>query len=109
MAQFTLLIACLIIVPLIVHLRRCRPATLFIAAALVLMVLAGVSFIERQLGARTVEISGSIYTMDGPQVPLNLGLAMAFVAGLVWLQQVGAMRYPGLTKALFWPFYLGIV
>lgn len=115
MAHSVLFLACLILAPLLAHLRGWSPAALFAVATLVYVIFGGTSSIGTQLvlnNSRDTEPAyrDTYYVVSRGYVSLNLGLTMAFFATITWLQnRFGAMLYPKTTKALFWLIHLGLI
>jgi heme/copper-type cytochrome/quinol oxidase subunit 1 len=113
--QTVFFIACLIIVPLAVHIRQWRPAALFAVTALVYAIFGSVNFINTQIILSSIaesepQLHDTYYVVNPGSTSLNHGLIMAFFAALTWLQtRLGAMRFPRATRAFFWPLHLGLI
>jgi hypothetical protein len=108
-------LVCLILAPLVTHLRQCPPAALFAVAALVYFAFGGVGLINAQIILSNIQKPESQYQYTHNVLyrghgSINLGLTMAFFAALTWLQTCfGRMLYPKITKAFFWLFHLGLI
>lgn len=115
MDQSTLSIICLIVLPLAAHLKFQSPAAAFAAAALVYLIFGTMNFAETQIilsNVRQTEASlhDTYYVVSTSNGFFYFGLLMAFCATLTSVQtRFGAMKYPKMTKALFWPFHLGFI
>lgn len=115
MDQSVFLIACLIVVPLAAHIRQWKPAALFAVSASVYAIFGSVNFINTQvilsnIGGSEPQLHDTYFVVNPGSTSLNHGLIMAIFASLTWLQtRFGAMRFPRATRALFWPFHLGLI
>lgn len=105
----------LILAPLLVHLRGWKPAALFFAAASVYAVFGAVSFVQIQIAlsqVREVEPAyhDTYYVVSHGHFLVNIGVAMAIFGAITWVQtRFGAMRYPTLTKLLFWILHIALI
>lgn len=105
----------LILAPLLVHLRGWKPAALFFAAAAVYAVFGTFSFAQIQIAlsqARKAETAyhDTYYVVSHGHFLVNIGIAMAVFGAITWVQtRFGAMRYPALTKLLFWILHIALI
>jgi len=108
-------LACLILAPLIAHIRGWKPAAMFFAVAAVYAVFGAVSFAQIQITLSQVREAepayhDTYYVVSHDHFLVNIGVAMAVFGGITWLQtQFGAMRYPTLTKILFWILHIALI
>lgn len=108
-------LACLILAPLIAHIRGWKPAALFFAVAAVYAVFGAVSFAQIQIVLSQVREAepayhDTYYVVSHGHFLVNIGIAMAVFAGITWAQtRFGAMRYPTLTKILFWIPHIALI
>ncbi|AAV97112.1 hypothetical protein KQ247_11790 [Ruegeria pomeroyi] len=115
MVQSIFFLFCLILAPLVAHLRQWSPTALFAVATLVYAAFGGANFVSTQIVLSNIRETepayrDTYYVVNRGYVSLNLGLAMAVFAVLTWLQtRFGAMLYPKITKALFWLLHLGLI
>ncbi|MBQ0751781.1 MAG: hypothetical protein KBT70_16425 [Roseovarius sp.] len=105
----------LILAPLLVQLRGYKPAALFFTVAAVYAVFGAASFARIQIALSQVReaepaYQETYYVMSHAYFLLNIGIAMA-VFGAITLAQTrfGVMRYPGLTKLLFWILHITLI
>ena len=115
MDQAVFLIACLVIAPLAAHFLQWRPAALFAVAALVYAIFGSVNFINTKfilniISGSELQLNDTYYVINPGSTSLNHGLIMGLLACFTWIQtRFGAMRFPRATRALFWPFHLGLI
>ena len=108
-------LACLILAPLIAHIRGWKPATLFFAVAAVYAVFGAVTFAQVQIVLSQVRETepayhDTYYVVSHGHFLVNIGIAMAVFGGITWVQtRFGAMRYPTLTKILFWILHIALI
>lgn len=108
-------IACLILVPLVAHIRGWKPAALFFAVAAVYAVFGAVSFAQIQIVLSQVREAepayhDTYYVVSHGHFLVNIGIAMAVFGTITWVQtRFGAMRYPTLTKILFWVLHIALM
>lgn len=109
------LLSCLIITPLLANLRGWKPAGLFFAVAAVYAVFGAVNFAQIQIALSYVRESGpayhdTYYVVRHGHFLLNIGIAMAVLGAITWIQtRFGAMRYPTLTKIMFWVLHVALI
>lgn len=112
--SFTFLSA-LILVPLLVHLRGRKPAALFFAVAVVYAVFGAVNFALIQIflsQSREAEHAyhDTRYVVSHGYFLVSIGITMAVLGAITWIQtRFGAMRYPALTKILFWILHIAVI
>ncbi len=112
--SLTLLFA-VIFAPLLAHLRGWKPAALFFAVAAVYAVFGGVIFSQTLIvlsQAREAEPAyhDTYYVVSHGHLLANIGIAMAAFGAITWVQtRFGAMRYPALTKLLFWILHIALI
>ena len=105
----------LILAPLLVHLRGWKPAALFFAVATVYAVFGAVGFAQVQIVLSQVRDTESAYrdtyyVVYHRQFLINLGAVMAILGAITWVQtRFDAMRYPALTKLLFWILHIAFI
>ncbi|MCT4610778.1 MAG: hypothetical protein N4A70_16425 [Pelagimonas sp.] len=105
----------LILAPLLVQLRNWAPAALFFAVAAVYLLFGAVHWVQMQIAFNQVHEAASAhqdtyYVVGHGYDLMNLGVAMAMSGAITWLQtHFGAMRYPALTKGLFWVLHVGLI
>ncbi|MEL7257680.1 MAG: hypothetical protein AAFN80_07525 [Pseudomonadota bacterium] len=105
-----------ILVPLILHIRRAKPAWMFASVAAVFLLLGGGYFALWKIApgfaaSVTLPSSGSDRAYhDTYYVVANFGLVFAFgyvpliIAALLALQaRLNVLTFPSLTRWLFWP------
>jgi heme/copper-type cytochrome/quinol oxidase subunit 1 len=116
MAHTVLFVACAILAPLFAHIRQWPPAALFAIAALVYAIFGGISFANVQFILSNIQEAepqvprDTYYVVNPGHVSMSLGIIMAIVAAVTWLQtRLGAMLYPRITKTLFWILHLGLL
>lgn len=108
-------LACLILAPLMAHIRGWKPAALFFAVAAVYAVFGAVSFAQIQIVLSQVRETepayhDTYYVVNHGHFLVNIGIAMAVFGGITWVQtRFGAMRYPTLTKILFWILHIALI
>ena len=108
-------LACLILAPLIAHIRGWKPAALFFAVAAVYAVFGAVSFAQIQIVLSQVREAepayhDTYYVVSHGHFLVNIGIAMAVFGGITWVQtRFGAMQYPTLTKILFWILHIALI
>ena len=108
-------LACLILAPLVVHIRGWKPAALFFAVAAVYAAFGAVSFAQIQIVLSQVQEAepayhDTYYVVSHGHFLVNIGIAMAVFGGITWVQtRFGAMRYPTLTKILFWILHIALI
>ena len=108
-------LACLILAPLIAHIRGWQPSALFFAVAAVYAVFGAVSFAQIQIVLSQVREAepayhDTYYVVGHGHFLVNIGIAMAVFGGITWVQtRFGAMRYPNLTKILFWILHIALI
>ena len=106
---------CLILAPLLANLRGWKPAALFFAVAAVYAVFGAVSFAQIQIALSQVREAepayhDTYYVVSHGHFLLNIGIAMAVFGAITWIQtRFGAMRYPTLTKILFWVLHVALI
>ncbi|WP_321829648.1 cbb3-type cytochrome c oxidase subunit I [Thalassovita sp.] len=109
------LLICLILAPLLAHFRGRKPAGLFFAVAAVYAVFGAVSFVQTQIVLRQVREAepayhDTYYVVSHGHFLVTIGIAMAVIGAITWVQtRFGAMRYPGLTKLLFWILHIALI
>ena len=109
------LLFCLILAPLLAHLRGWKPAALFFAVAAVYAVFGAVSFAKIQIALSQVREAepayhNTYYVVSHGHFLLNIGIAMAVFGAITWIQtRFRAMRYPTLTKILFWVLHVALI
>lgn len=108
-------LACLILAPLVAHIRGWKPAALFFAVAAVYAVFGAVNFAQIQIVLSQVREAepayhDTYYVVSHGHFLVNIGFAMAVFGGITWVQtRFGAMRYPTLTKILFWILHIALI
>ena len=108
-------LACLVLAPLVAHIRGWKPAALFFAVAAVYAVFGAVSFAQIQIVLSQVREAepayhDTYYVVSHGHFLVNIGVAMAVFGGITWAQtRFGAMRYPTLTKILFWVLHIALM
>ncbi|MGB3493594.1 MAG: hypothetical protein WBA57_12755 [Elainellaceae cyanobacterium] len=106
---------CLILAPLLASLRGWKPASLFFVVAVVYGVCGAVSFAQIQFSlSQTQEVApaynDTYLVVSSFYLLLNIGIAMAIFGGITWAQtRLGAMRYPTLTKIIFWILHITVM
>lgn len=106
---------CLILAPLLANLRGWKPAALFFAVAAVYVVFGIVDFAKTQIvlsQAREAEPAyhDTYYVVSHGHFMINIGILMAVLGVITWTQtRFGAMRYPALTKILFWVLHVALI
>ena len=109
------LLFCLILAPFLANLRGWKPASLFFAAAAVYAVFGAVSFAQIQIALNRIREAepayhDTYYVVSHGYFLLNIGIAMAVFGSITWIQtRFGAMRYPTLTKILFWVLHVALI
>ena len=115
MMYFVVFLACLILAPLIAHIRGWKPAALFFAVAAVYAVFGAISFAQIQIVLSQVREAepayhDTYYVVSHGHFLVNIGIAMAVFGGITWVQtRFGAMRYPTQTKILFWILHIALI
>lgn len=105
----------LMLAPLLAHFRGRKPAGLFFAVAAVYAVFGTVSFAQIQIALSQVRQAepayhDSYYVVSRSYFLANIGITMAVLGAITWVQtRFGAMRYPSLTKVLFWLLHIGLI
>lgn len=105
----------LILAPLLANLRGWKPAALFFTVAAVYAVFGAVSFAQIQIILSQIREAEHTYhepyyVVIHGYFPLNIGIAMAVFGAITWIQtRFGAMRYPTLTKILFWVLHIAVI
>ncbi len=108
-------LASLILAPLILHIRHRTPAALFFSAALVYAIFGAASFVQVQIFLSQIEDAepayhDTYYVVSHGHFSMNLGIAMAVFGLITWVQtRLGAMKYPSLTKILFWLLHIALI
>lgn len=108
-------LACLILAPLVAHIRGWKPAALFFAVAAVYAVFGAVSFAQIQIVLSQIREAepayhDTYYVVSHGHFLVNIGIAMAVLGTITWVQtRFGAMRYPTLTKILFWVLHIALM
>lgn len=106
---------CLILAPLLANLRGWKPAALFLMVAAVYAVFGAVSFAQTQIVLSQVREAEPAYhdiyyVVHHGYFLVNIGIAMAVFGAITWVQtRFGAMRYPTLTKILFWILHIALI
>lgn len=106
-------LAGLILAPLIAQLRGGAPASLFFAAAAVHLAGGVFSFVQmeevlRQVPEAAPAIHDTYYIVHTHRYTMMIGAVLAVIGAIIWAQtRFGAMRYPAVTKALFWLLHGG--
>jgi heme/copper-type cytochrome/quinol oxidase subunit 1 len=105
----------LICAPLLAHLRGWKPAALFFAAAVVYAAFGVASFAHIQIALSQVKQTepayrDTYYVVSHGHFSMNMGIGMAVYGVITWVQtRFGAMKYPTLTKILFWIFHIALI
>lgn len=105
----------MILAPLLMQSLGCRPATLFFVVAAVYAVFGITSFATLQIVLSQSQQSepthkNYYYMVSHGYFLLNMCIAMAVVGAIIWVQtRFGAMRYPKLTKILFWVLHVALI
>jgi len=105
----------LILAPLLAHFRGWKPAALFFAVAVIYAAFGAISFAHMQIVLSDVReteptFHDTYYVVSHGHYMVNLGIAMAVLGAITWVQtRFGAMRYPTLTKTLFWALHIGLI
>ena len=105
----------LMLAPLLAHFRGRKPAGLFFAVAAVYAVFGAVSFAQIQISLSQVREAepahrDTYYVVSHGHFLVNIGIAMAVFGTITWVQtQFGAMRYPALTKLIFWVLHIALI
>lgn len=108
-------LACLILAPLVAHIRGWKPAALFFSVAAVYAVFGAVSFAQIQIVLSQVREAepayhDTYYVVSHGHFLVNIGIAMTVFGTITWVQtRFGAMRYPTLTKILFWVLHIALM
>lgn len=108
-------LACLILAPLVAHIRGWKPAALFFSVAAVYAVFGAVSFAQIQIALSQVREAepayhDTYYVVSHGHFLMSIGIAMTVFGTITWLQtRFGAMRYPTLTKILFWVLHIALM
>ena len=106
---------CLILAPLLASLRGWKPAALFFTVAAAYAVLGIFNFAQLQISLSQVREAEPAYhdtyhVVSHGYFLLNIGIAMAVFGAITWIQtRFGAMRYPALTKILFWILHVASI
>jgi hypothetical protein len=95
----------LLLAPLWVQLRNWAPTALFFAVAAVYLLFGAVHWVQMQIAFNQAHEAASAhqdtyYVVRQGYYSVNLGVAMAMF---------GAMRYPALTRGLFWILHIGLI
>jgi len=104
-----------ILTPAIAYRRAWSPTTLFATAMLGYAICGCAGLLETKFAfgiATSTEqaFRDSYHVWSRAHLWLNLGLVMALLAAISWLQtRFGAMLYPGITKVLFWLFHFSLI
>ncbi len=115
MDQTVFLITCLILAPLTAHFRQWKPAALFAATALIYALFGSINLINTyvvlsSIGEPKSHLNDTYYVVNSGNSFFSFSLILMFFAALTWLQsRLGAMRFPRVTRALFWPLNLGLI
>ncbi|MFV1728279.1 cbb3-type cytochrome c oxidase subunit I [Phaeobacter sp. JH20_02] len=105
----------LMLAPLLAHFRGRKPAGLFFAVAAIYAVFGAVSFAQIQIALSQVREAepayhDTYYVVSHGYFLVNIGIAMAVFGAITWVQtRFGAMRYPALTKLLFWILHIALI
>lgn len=105
----------LIIAPLLAHLRGYKPAALFFAVAVVYAVFGAVSFAQIQISLNRVREAAPAYhdtynVVRHAYFLWSMTIAFAVYGVMTWVQtRFGTMRYPTLTKLLFWILHIALI
>jgi heme/copper-type cytochrome/quinol oxidase subunit 1 len=105
----------LILAPLLVQLRNWAPAALFFAVAVVYLLFGAVHWVQMQIAFNQAHEAATAhqdtyYVVGQGHDLMNLGVAMAMFGVITWLQTYfGAMRYPAMTRVLFWVLHIGLI
>lgn len=105
----------LILAPLLANLRGWTPAGLIFAAAVVYLAFGAASFAQIQFGSSQIKATESAYhdtyyVVSHRHFSMNMGIGMAVYGVITWVQtRFGAMKYPTLTKVLFWVFHIALI
>ena len=108
-------LSALILAPLLAHLRGWKPAALFFAAAVVYAAFGAASFAHIQIVLNQIKQTeptyhDTYYVVNHGHFSVNMGIGMAVYGVITWLQtRFGAMKYPTLTKILFWVFHIALI
>ena len=106
---------CSILIPLLGNLRGWKPAGLFFAAATVYAVFGAASFAQVQIALSQVTVVERAYhdtyfVVSHGHFVLSMGIIMAVLGAITCIQtRFGAMRYPTLTKILFWVLHVALI
>jgi len=105
----------LIFAPLLAHLRGWKPAALFFTVAAVYAASGAISFAQIQIALSQIREAepayhDTYYVVSHGHFLVNIGIAMAVFGTITWVQtRFGAMRYPALTKFLFWILHIALI
>ena len=105
----------LVLAPLMAHLRGWRPAALFFTAAVVYVAFGAASFAQIQIILSQIiqtdpAYHDTYYVVSYSHFSVNIGIAMAAFGVITWVQtRFGAMKYPALTKILFWVLHIALI
>ena len=105
----------LILAPLLAHLRGWKPAAFFFAAAVVYAAFGAASFGHIQIDLSQIKQTepayhDTYYVVSHGHFSMNMGIGMAVYGVITWVQtRFGAMKYPTLTKILFWVFHIALI
>jgi heme/copper-type cytochrome/quinol oxidase subunit 1 len=78
-------------------------------------VFGAVSFAQLQISLSQVQVAepayhDTYYVVSHGHFLVNIGIAMAVFGAITWVQtRFGAMRYPALTKLLFWILHIALI
>lgn len=115
MAYSAAILVCLLLVPLLATLRGARPATLFLTAAAIYALFGVANFAKIKITLNQIQDAAPAYhdtyliVRHGHMIT-NMGIAMAIIGAIIWVQtRLGAMRYPVLTKLLFWTLHISLI
>lgn len=109
------LLFCLILAPLLANLRSWKPAALFFAVAAVYAAFGAVRFVQIQIALSRIREAqpayhDTYYVVSHGHFLMNVGIPMAVLGSITWIQtRFGAMRYPTLTKILFWVLHIALI
>lgn len=105
----------LILAPLLAHLRGYKPAALFFAVAGVYAVGGAVNFAQMQIVVIQVQeaepaYQDTYYVLRHSHFLWSIAITMAVYGVITWVQtRFGAMKYPTLTKLLFWILHIALI
>ena len=115
MVYFISFLFVLVFAPLVAHIRGSNPASLFFVVAAIYAMIGTLNFAYSDilLGHFTEtepEDHDTYYVVSHAHYLGSIGILMAVLGAITWAQtQVGAMRYPALTKGFFWVLHIALI